>query len=219
MRQAPTQGLGVLVTLLLVAHSVPTQAGEPRHGSRPGTFMLAEADLGYGLGEAFAEGPDGLAGHLTFGAGGKPRGWPLRFFGIARLGWAGLAGDVDSGFERSRIKRDVFSYAFGLRVIAPIVGRLRFIADTTLGGMHVESQATLGGGAERIESDDGSFLVAFGLGLQYRMHYHFSIGVRMDIAMPTGLETFDALAEVAGADSREAGVANLDWTLGATLHF
>lgn len=194
-------------------------AEEPRKEARPGAFMMAEVDFGYGLGAAFAEDPDGFATGVTLGIGGKPKGWPLRFFGIARLCFASLSGAIDSGLEHSEIERDVFNWSFGLRVIAPIANRFRFLVDTTLGGTQVQSTATLGGGAEQIESDDGSFLVEFGLGLQYRLHYNFSIGARMDVAIPTGLETFDALAETAGASSADAGMANLGWTLSATLHF
>lgn len=214
-------GITSKLALIALASSMAQQsvAREVRHDSRPGTFMLAEVDFGYGLGEAFAEGPDGFATNLTLGAGGKPKGWPLRFFGIARIGWWSLSSDVDNGLEASLIEREVFNWSFGLRVIAPIVSRLRLIVDTTLGGTQVESFATLGSGAERIGVSDGSFLVAFGVGLQYRLHYNFSIGARMDIAMPTGLETFDVIAEMAGIDSRDAGAANLDWTLSATLHF
>lgn len=186
---------------------------------KPGTFFLVEAGLGYGLGAAFAEGPDGLTTQVTLGAGGKPKGWPLRFFGIMRFGWAWLSGDVVSALERSTIERDVFEWSVGLRIIAPISGRLRFVADTTLGATQVESRATLGAGAERIVSDDGSFLVHLGLGLQYRLHYNFSLGARMDVALPTGFESFDALAEAAGARSQDAGAANLGWGLSATLHF
>lgn len=207
-----------LCALATVA-SAPVGAQEPERALQPGTFLMAELHFGYGLGGAFAESSGGLASGITLGAGGKPRGWPLRFFGIARLGWTSLEGDVDNGLERSVIERDVFDWSFGLRVIAPITNRFRFLADTTIGGTQVESTATLGGGAERIASNDGSFLFAIGLGLQYRLHYNFSIGARMDIAIPTGLETFDALAETAGASSADAGMANLDWTLTATLHF
>ena len=210
-----------LLTALLVLAGLSTGAWaeQARRDPRPGTFFLLEAGLGYGVGEAFAESPDGLTTGVTLGFGGKPKGWPLRFFGIMRLSWADLSGRVETALERSEIERDVFDWAFGLRIIAPISGRFRFIVDTTFGGTQVASRATLGGGAERIASDDGSFLVAFGFGLQYRLHYNFSLGARMDVALPTGLETFDALAEAAGASSDDAGLANLGWGLTATLHF
>lgn len=209
----------LLMLLLPGVGAASARADEGRRDPRPGTFFLLEAGLGYELGTAFAEAPGGLHTGVTLGVGGKPKGWPLRLFGIMRLGWAGLSGDVVTALERSTIERDVFDWSFGLRVIAPITGRLRFIADTTLGGTQVESRATLGGGAERIASDDGSFLVAFGFGLQYRLHYNFSVGARMDVALPTGLASFDQLAEAAGARSEDAGLANLGWSVSATLHF
>ena len=213
------RALGPWLALAVIATSASVAHAEASRDPRPGTFFLAEAGLGYGLGEAFAEAPDGIGVAVVLGAGGKPKGWPLRFYGIARLAFADLSARIDDGLERSEVSRAVFDWSFGLRIIAPISGRLRFLVDTTFGGTQVESEATLGGGAERIASDDGSFLIAFGLGLQYRLHYNFSIGARMDIAIPTGLESFDALAEAAGARSSDAGVANLDWALTATLHF
>ncbi len=214
-----TTGRLVLCTAALILLAEVARADEDMPAPKPGTFMMFEADFGYGLGAAFAENPGGLAAGLTFGAGGKPRGWPLRFFGIARAGWAFLEGTVEAGVERSVLERSVFSWGFGLRVIAPIANRFRLLVDTTLGGLQVESTATLAGGAERIASNDGSFLVEFGLGLQYRVHLNLSIGLRMDIAIPTGLETFDPMVETAGLSSGEAGIANLDWTLNVALHF
>ena len=205
-------GLAVLGGMLVAGSA---QARDPR----PGTFLLAEVDAGFGLGDAFAEGPTGLATGLTFGAGGKPKGWPLRFFGIMRLSWASLDAEVETRLERSTIEREVFGYCFGLRIIAPIEDRLRFLSDVMVGGTQITSQATLGDGAERIASDDGSFMIELAFGLQYRLHYNFSIGARMDVAIPTGLDAFDALAETAGVSSNEAGAANLDWALTATLHF
>lgn len=204
---------------LSVLWVVVASASAHARDRRPGTFLLAEVGAGYGLGEAFAEGPSGLATGVTVGAGGKPKGWPLRFFGIMRLGWASLDADVSTALERSSISRDVFEYAFGLRIIAPIEGRLRLVSDVTIGGAEVTSEATIGQGAERIASDDASFVVGFALGLQYRLHYNFSLGARMDLAIPTSFDSFDALAEAAGVSSDEAGFANMDWALTATLHF
>ncbi len=214
-----TTGRRALCALALILCADAARAEEVSSAPKPGTFMMFEADFGYGVGAAFAENPGGLATGLTFGVGGKPKGWPLRFFGIARVGWGFLEGTVDAGVEHAVLERSVFNWGFGLRVIAPIANRFRLWVDTTLGGLQGESTATLAGGAERIASNDGSFLVEFGVGLQYRIHLNFSIGVRMDIAIPTGLESFDPMVETAGLSSDEAGLANLDWTLNATLHF
>jgi len=210
---------GLVLVLMTMAVGAPVLAEDRPQNPRPGTFFLVEADVGFGLGEAFAESPSGLVTGLTLGFGGKPKGWPLRFFGIMRLSWSDLRARIDDGLERSAIERAIFEWSLGLRVIAPLKDRLRFLADTALGLADIRSRASLGGGAERIGSDDSSFVVTFGLGLQYRLHYNFSLGARMELVIPTGLAPFDALAETAGASSSDAGMANLSWVLAATLHF
>lgn len=184
----------------------------------PGTFLILEGDLGYGMGEAFPEGPTGLTTGLTIGAGGKPKGWPLRFYGIMRVGWGSLTSDVQSPTERSTISRDTFAWSAGLRIITPIKHRLRFLAETTIGGFMVDSEAILGGGVERVASDDGSFLVHFAAGLQWRFNLWFSLGVRADLDIPTGLQSFDPIAEAGGTASRDAGISNVGFGLTATFH-
>ena len=75
-------GRKLLMALLLLAGMARgAWAEQTRREPRPGTFFLLEAGLGYGVGEAFAESPDGLTTGVTLGFGGKPKGWPLRFFG------------------------------------------------------------------------------------------------------------------------------------------
>lgn len=186
--------------------------------AEPGTYFLIEGDAGYEIGGAFPEGPDGWARGITIGAGAKPKGWPLRFFGIASFSWADLEGAVDGSAEGAVIERDTFTWAMGLRVIAPIAARLRAIVDTTLGSTAVESTATLGRGAERIVSRDDGFTVGIRLGLQWRLHYRVSLGARMDLILPTGLASFDPLAEAAGVSSGDAGAANAAFGLSATFH-
>ncbi len=184
----------------------------------PGTFLILEGGLSYGMGEAFPEAPSGYATELTIGAGGKPKGWPLRFYGILNLGWGSYEADVAGAVERATIRRETFSWAAGLRIVAPIKYRLRFFAESTLGGYTVGSDATLGGGVERIASDDASFLVNLGMGLQWRFNLWFSLGARVDLQIPTGLDAFDPLAEAAGVRSSDAGFSNVGLGLTATFH-
>ena len=182
------------------------------------TFFIGEAWGGYSFGGAFPESPSGPTGGLTLGFGGKPRGLPLRFYGIANLGFSRLDATRSQAFDHATIARDVVAWSFGLRTLAPIVGKLRLFADLTLGGFHVASQAILDEGAERLDSHDGSFLISMGIGLQYRPLVHLSLGARAEYAMPTGLETFDPLAEVAGFRSENAGAGNFNVLVTATLH-
>ncbi|MCC6624698.1 MAG: hypothetical protein IT385_25840 [Deltaproteobacteria bacterium] len=202
---------------LLAAITVVLGLGSAAH-AKPGTFLIAEGEVGFGLGDAFPEGPTGIVGGVTLGAGGKPRGSPLRFYGVLNLGWASYSGEVDSPIETATIERDTFAWSAGLRVISPIVRRLRFFAEATLGGYAVTTEGRLGGGAELVRADDGSFLVGFAAGLQWRFNLAFSLGARFDLAVPTSLESFDPIAEAAGAASSAAGFANLGFGLTATFH-
>jgi len=205
---------GLLVGLALAAGIPRTSLAR----AEPGTFFLVEGDGGYELGGAFAEGPGGWTRGLTIGAGAKPKGWPLRFFGIASFVWSDLEGDVPGSTEGALIERETFRWSLGLRVIAPVAERLRAIVDTTLGSMTVDSTATLGRGAERIASSDEGFCVGVRLGLQWRLHYRVSLGTRLDLVLPTGLRSFDPLAEAAGASSGDAGSANAAFVISTTLH-
>lgn len=201
------------LALVLLSSTVGATAA-----AAPGTFFFIEGGVGLGLGEAFPEGSTGLATGLTLGAGGKPRGWPLRFYGVLNLDWAGLSADFQSPSERSTIERQTFGWSVGLRVIAPVVQRLRFVAETSFGALAVDGTASLGGGAEVVSVSDSSFLVHFVAGLQWRFNLWFSAGLKCDLQIPTGLRSFDPLAEAAGASSSDGGIANLGLGLTATLH-
>ena len=159
-----------------------------------------------------------MLGTVTLGAGGKPKGMPLRFYGILNLGWAALETDQTSATERAVVRRDTFAWSAGLRIYVPIASRLRFFADVTFGGFAVETEALLGGGTERLTSDDGSFLVSFAAGIQWRFTRWFSLGARIESLIPTGLDSFDPIAEAAGAASADAGIANYGFSLTATIH-
>lgn len=206
---------GAAMFALLISLGI---AGAQEVRAEPGTYFLIEGDGGYEIGGAFAEGPDGWARGITIGAGAKPKGWPLRFFGIASFSWADLEGAVEGSAEGAVIERDAFKWSLGLRVIAPIAERLRAIVDTTLGSILVDSTAILGRGAERIASRDEGFFVGVRIGLQWRLHYRASVGARFDLTLPTGLSGFDPLAEAAGARSGDAGSANAAFGLTATFH-
>jgi len=186
--------------------------------ARPGTFLIAEGGVGFGLGEAFPEAPSGVAGGVTLGVGGKPKGSPLRFYGVLNFGWGSYSGDVTSRVEHATITRDTFTWSAGLRVISPIYRRLRLFGEATLGGLAVTSEGRLGGGSELVRGDDGSFLVGFATGLQWRFNLAFSLGARVDLTIPTSLEGFDPIAEMAGAPSANAGLGNLGFGLTATFH-
>lgn len=205
-----------IVALLVVATAHLLGVG--RAEAAPSTIFIGEAWGGYSFADAFPESPTGPTAGVTVGLGGRPRGLPIRFYGIANLGFSRLDATRREPFDHATVTRDVFAWSFGLRTLAPLVDKLRVFADFAVGGFHVASAAVLDEGAERIESHDGSFLITIGVGLQYRPFANFSIGARAEMAIPTGLETFDPLAEVAGFNSDAAGAANANILLTATLH-
>lgn len=202
----------------LLALVMCTVVGGSVRAAEPATWFIVEGGLGYGMGEAFAEAPTGITTGVTLGFGGKPKGWPLRFYGIVNLGWGSYDGQVESDVDRSTIERSTFSYSAGLRILAPIYRRLRFLSEVTIGGFAVASEASLANGAERVVADDGSFLVGFAAGLQWRFNLWFSLGARIELQIPTGLDAFDPIAESAGAPSSDAGVSNVGFGLTATFH-
>lgn len=184
----------------------------------PGTIMIAEGQAGYTMGSVFSEGPDGFGARLTLGLGGKFKGWPTRLYGIATITTASLDGTIGSGIDRAETSRSWFSYSFGLRMLSPVARNLRFLADVSLGRVLVDSAATVLAGSERYKTQDDALLVEIGVGLQYRFTLNVSVGVRVDVAIPTNLDSFDLLGELAGAPSTDGGLMNPSFLATLTLH-
>jgi hypothetical protein len=195
-----------------------TAVGAASAESRPGTFLIAEGGAGFSVGDAFAESPSGYATRLTFGGGGKFVNFPTRFYGVVNLTLAGYSGTVGSGALQAETDRSWFAWSAGLRTLTPIARNLRVLFELSMGRASVSSEAVLGGGRERFKTEDASFLVEVGAGIQYRFAYRFSIGIRADLAIPTSLDEFDVLAELAGAKSGSAGSMNPSALATLTLH-
>lgn len=207
----------LLTTVLVTAMGLVLFNGRAEAAPR-GTFLIAETQVGYSNGSAFAESPDGLGTTLTLGAGGKFKGWPVRFYGIANVSFAGLHGTVRTPIHHTDTSRSWFGYSFGLRTLAPIMRNLRLLMDVSLGEARIESRASMHGGVDTIATSDSSLILELGGGLQYRFAYHFSAGVRASLVAPVSLEQFDLLAELAGARSEQASFANTNVQFTLTLH-
>lgn len=183
-----------------------------------GTIFLGEAEFGYAAGCAFAEQPDGVGGRVTVGAGGKLKGFPTRFYGTISFTYAEYSGDVKSSLHRAETSRSWMAWTAGLKTLTPIAGRLRLLLGLGLGGAMVDSLAEMNGGVERLRSDDSTFLIEVGVGLQYRLNLHVSLGARADLAFPVTLEEFDVLAETNGVPSSEAVPINPSALATLTVH-
>ena len=212
---AEGEGMRTLVITALMA--ALTGFGGPAHAA-PSTIFIAEAQVGYTLGSLFPESPDGLAGRLTLGAGGKFRGLPTRFYGIVSLGTASLTGTSGDALDRATTSRSWTSWSIGVRLLSPIAENLRVLGEVALGRAIVESQAVIRTGSDRYDVDDDALLVELAIGLQYRIALNFSIGARAELAIPTNLDEFDLVSEMAGGSSQDGGLMNPSLYLTLTLH-
>jgi len=141
-------------------------------GAPPGTHSLLELNAGATLGGRPAE-----AGSALFGMGGKPVGFPWRFYFITEIGQAHIqdAGTLSSGmFEADR---RYWNVAAGLRIYIPVWGPVRIFGDATLGGAYVLS-SLLRRDLDPLEADDWYVMGAVAAGVQARVLHHLSIGVR-----------------------------------------
>ena len=199
----------VALMIIVTGHVGPAKARGP--------LFIAEAQLGYTTGGVFAEQPNGFGGKLTFGLGGKFSGFPVRLYGVLKLGLGAFEGSVRTSLHYSDTTRSWFGWSAGARALIPL-GPIGFVMDVGLGTAAVKSTAELNGGRESLQTSDSAFLIEFGGGLQYRFVRYLSVGVRLDVDFPVGLESFDFLAEASGVRSSEAGAANLSVLATITVH-
>lgn len=208
-----------LIALLIAASCLaPTSAAAASGAPDPGTFLISELQVGYGFGAVFAEAPSGLAVKATIGAGGKPRGWPTRIYGVINVGVGFYGGAIAAQSGSIETERPWVSWSVGVRLLTPLDVNLRLLADISLGQACVTSRATVLDGAERYTVEDDALLVEIGLGLQYRVIRALSVGGRIEAAIPTNLDPYDLISELSGAASRDGGVVNPSFFLTATWH-
>lgn len=190
----------------LGAATAPEQEQEP--GSRRrGTHFITALEGG-----VTPAGTPGFAGSLTFGGGGKPRGTPLRIYGIAELSFAD---DLPAIALRApsvrRDERSYFGLSAGVRLYIPIAGELRLFFDA-LGGASYNT-ALLGTAAVQLDESDWFIQGALAGGLQYRLLHALSLGARVK-----WIASDDPLSDV----REDLGLSNaFPWTAtaGATWHF
>lgn len=154
----------------------------------------------------------GFAGGLLFGGGGKPRGTPLRIYGIGELSFAhhepAIAARAPSVYGDVR---HYFGLGAGLRLYVPIAGGLRLFFDALAGASY--NTAELDTAAVQLDESDWFIQGALGGGLQYRLLHGLSLGARVKWTASD-----DPLSDV----RTELGLSNaFSWALtaGATWHF
>lgn len=203
--------LMVLVTTpgLAAAQEIPCSRGPCVKARRPGTHFLVELNGG---GTVYDGG--GFAMEGLIGVGGKPWNIPLRFYLISEFAYntstdAGEMPGVPLGYRDERAFRDI---SLGLRIYLPLIPRLRLYSDVLGGGSHQSVTLKRDELPTRIASG-WSPLAHVALGLQYRLLYHLSLGLRSKVVL-----TSDDLAGLHAATGTSPPV-RATITGGLTWHF
>ncbi|MFT5431333.1 MAG: hypothetical protein ACI9OJ_002012 [Myxococcota bacterium] len=199
---------------------VETETRQVRRNSKPkkkGTHFIGEFNIGPVWGSSFPEDAFGFGMRTTFGYGGGFKGFAPRFYGIVAARYTRLTAHVEKATLLSDIERQMVDLSVGLRILMP-VQRFRFLAEFTIGGNFLTSTATVNQ-RDVFETDDQRFTVYAGLGGQYRIHRHLSIGFLGELALPTSRQLVDFVSQVSRVRDDEG---MLGWvSLSATIvgHF
>ena len=201
--RAYTGWLSFALALGCVTHAAPAAA------KRPGTHFLAELDGGVLL-----SGSGGPAARVAVGAGAKFTNFPARFY---------LLGSFSASAYEAAAARSVSpwpgseegnfdDFALGPRVYLPIVGPLRFFAEGLFGATLAYGTYTEQGLAP-LHAYEWLALAQVAVGLQWRLLYELSLGVRAGLAFNQAGLT--GVARVAGVHDE----ARPTLTAGVTWHF
>jgi hypothetical protein len=170
----PLRGSTAVLVLVAVSAVVPAAA----HAKRPGSHFLAEVDAG-----ACLSGDAGPAASVAFGAGGKLKGFPARFYLLGRMGQSEYQATSSAAMSPwPGAERGSFSdFAIGPRVYVPLVGPLRWFVDGLFGatlasGTYVEQ------GLAPLSAEQWLALAVVSTGLQWRLLYELSISARVGVA-------------------------------------
>jgi hypothetical protein len=167
-----------------------------------GTHFLAELDGG-----ALLSGSGGPAVRAVLGVGGKLEHTPARFYLIGQYALSTYAADDShAGSERG-----VFDdWALGPRVYLPLVASVRIFLEATFGATLASGTYTTAGLAP-LQAREWLALAQLSAGLQWRVLYELSLGLRGGLALQqTGLV---GVARSAGAHDllRPSIMAGLTW--------
>jgi hypothetical protein len=174
-----------------------------------GTHFLAELDGG-----AVLSGCGGPAVRAAFGAGGKFKGFPVRFYLLGQVGASSYVASPArelSGWL-GREQGSFYDFALGPRLYLPIIGPLRVFVEG-LFGASLASGTYEEAGLARLHAYEWLALAQLSVGLQWRLFHEFSWGVRAGLAFnETGLT---GIARSAGVHA----AARPGLMTGVTWHF
>lgn len=158
-----------LVLFCSLAFALPVSAqDQPR--PRGGTHKLLELGLGLTLG-----GEARPAASLLVGHGAKLKGTPLRVYLIGELGYSMAH---RQGVQAVSDERSDLLLAAGMRVYVAAPDRWRFFFDIEAGTSRSWSELALANGP-LVRSEAWSPALSLAGGLQYRVLYELSVGLRV----------------------------------------
>lgn len=194
----------------------------PATASADGSHFIAELNNGLAFPLGYEEGYDpGYALGLTAGFGGKFKGNPVRFYLIGQFNSASFSADRLYNGKRRLIDRTVTDFNGGLRMLVPVQRHLRVYGDLALGVAQTDSQAASPDLPANIVIRDTESNVALftGIGVQYRLFYHLSLGGKLDFAFMFHDGDVDAVTAATSAESGEGRLGRMNTYLTATFHF
>lgn len=193
----------------------------PSEARAEGSHFIAEMNHGVGVPLGYEDGYDpGYAFGLTLGFGGKFKGNPTRVYLLGQFNTVNMTGERVHNQRRRVMERQVTDANMGVRLLWPVVPRLRVFVDMALGAAQVDSETTSPDLPVRLvlRDTDLDFAVFTALGAQYRFWYHGSIGVKTDFGFVFDDDDVDVVSE-AISDSAQDRTGRMNVYVTGTLHF
>jgi hypothetical protein len=187
-----------------------------------GSHFLVEPYTGITFNQGFdLEDAVALESGVLLGVGGKLKGFPPRFFLYFRVSHTMFGDDAVYVSDRNAngtVNRSYTRLAGGLRVVIPIVWKLRLNLEAG-GGTMLATNSYSEAGMSEVSYDEDLTVFEAGIGLNLRLFEWLSVGLMYDYSYVTQNENCDFIASFLGErnDGAELAWSHLNFTLG--LHF
>jgi hypothetical protein len=163
----------------------------------------------------------GLESGVLFGIGGKLKGFPPRFFFYCRVSQSMFGEDevfVDSRQASASVRRSYTQLSGGLRVILPLVSKLRLNLEVGGGNLFTSNKASESG-ILLARYDEDLAVMELGIGLNYRFFNWLSLGLMYNYSFLVEDDRGDAIAAMLGEADLGSNLAWSRWTATVGFHF
>ncbi|MFH1437188.1 MAG: hypothetical protein ABIJ56_15885 [Pseudomonadota bacterium] len=181
LKKGPLKKNIILPFLAVAFLSLQLHSGEaPAAGKKnKSTFMLLQFEGGFAS-SPYSHMTGTVGGGILLGAGGKFKGFPLRFYLIGIFDnsryWHNDS-HAQTG-ESYKLTVNFMEFGGGLRIVLPIVRKLRIYADVLIMGSHQKVELERSGTVFSTAGWTTGAIVAGGL--EARWHLHAATGVRVE---------------------------------------